>query len=210
MLYVVDNFLKDPYAVRNTALKCTYGCVSPRYPGIRSDDVPRHVSDYILKEMSYLVKRPLGLANSSFQYVGKEFGDGIYHYDDDYQMGKGIQYSCFIYLTPEPPANSGTEVCDVQSRKEFNQCINSNEYFNAKEKFHLNPKNLVNRYRYSKVKRKVASLCTPMAIIPNKFNRLVIFDAYLNHRAQNFFGSSIENGRLTLVSFLSGEHMIRG
>ena len=41
--------------------------------------------------------------------------------------------------------------------------------------------------------------------VPNKFNRGLIFPASNFHRAQNSFGTSIVNSRMTVVSFLGGK-----
>ena len=64
------------------------------------------------------------------------------------------------------------------------------------------PSDLIIRYNYARVKRKLLSFYKPIMKIPNKFNRGLIFPAWYFHRAQNFFGTSIEDSRLTLVSFV--------
>ena len=73
--------------------------------------------------------------------------------------------------------------------------------------FHKNPFNLINRYRYGRIRKKINSYYKPNIIVTNKFNRCVIFPSHNFHRAQNFFGTSLENSRLTIVSFMS-EHEI--
>ena len=42
---------------------------------------------------------------------------------------------------------------------------------------------------------------TPSVVVENRFNRLIAFDPRMWHSANNFFGTTKENGRLTLVFF---------
>ncbi len=40
--------------------------------------------------------------------------------------------------------------------------------------------------------------------IQNRFNRLVVYNSAIEHRVENFFGSTFEDSRLTLTSFIHG------
>jgi hypothetical protein len=42
-------------------------------------------------------------------------------------------------------------------------------------------------------------------VVGNKYNRLVLFDAQLIHAASEYFGNSIENGRLFQMFFFDLE-----
>lgn len=192
MIYIEDNFFKNPYAIRNLALKQRYTTEGFNYPGVRSA-APSDISNIIFSKIKSVTQDSnLILGSSNFQCVTKKFGEGIIHHDDS-------KYICIIYLSSEPPANSGTEVCDYdQSRDTFPMP----EVLRRKTEFYEEPDNLIKRFTYARLRRWKNSHYKPMAKIPNKFNRFVLFPGRRFHRAQNSFGTSIENARLTLVSFV--------
>ena len=192
MIYIEDNYFKDPYAIRNLALKKRYVSEKFNYPGVRSA-VPSDISNNIFSKIKYVTQDSnLILSSSDFQCVTKKFGEGIIHRDD-------FKYICIIYLSLEPPANSGTEVCD------YDQDIDTfpmPEVLRRKTEFFEDPENLIKRFTYARLRRWKNSHYKPMIKVPNKFNRFILFPARRFHRAQNSFGTSIENARLTLVSFV--------
>ena len=55
MIIIKDDFLKNPYEVRNFALKQKYN-TEGNYPGYRSFQVSDYLKDYILKEAKYHFK----------------------------------------------------------------------------------------------------------------------------------------------------------
>tara|TARA_Y100001963_G_C6643894_1_gene382358 strand:- start:44 stop:628 length:585 start_codon:yes stop_codon:yes gene_type:complete len=191
MIYSEDNFFNDPYKVRKIALQQRYS--KPiSYPGLRSDNITGWIDDYILSRMRHITNYPnLKVRSTRFQYITKQFGDGIFHYDS-------AQYICIAYLSPTPPVNTGTEVCDFD---QVPDTLNTSEVIHLKESFHNDPSNLIKRYRYARIRKKLNSYYNPLMKVPNKFNRIVMFPANYFHRAQNFFGTSIQTSRLTLVSF---------
>ena len=197
MIHICDNFFSDPYKVRSIAFKGKYICAY-NYPGLRSDNVPKEVNDEILSYIRYITKNSsLKFYDSSFQSISQEYDEGIYH------MDPGHTYICIIYLSLDPPLNSGTEICDsdhVRGLEIFNS-INP-KVMKSRDLFHKDPSNLINRYRYGRMRKKVNSFYKPNIIAANKFNRCVIFPATNFHRAQNFFGTSLGNSRLTIVSFM--------
>ena len=199
MIHICDNFFKDPYSVRSIALKEKYVTERFNYPGLRSFNVPKGIDDEILSYVCYITKNPsLTLSSSSFQSIMQEFGDGIFHKDPEYN------YLCIIYLSLDLPLDSGTEICDCDHDSVHGGTKKINQ---IRDSFHKDPFNLIKRYRYGRIRKRINSYYKPHFICANKFNRCVIFPSTNSHRAQNFFGTSLENSRLTLVSFIS-EHQI--
>lgn len=45
---------------------------------------------------------------------------------------------------------------------------------------------------------------TEVDVIGNVYNRLIMYNANILHKASRYFGENIENGRLTLVFFITG------
>jgi len=204
MIHIEDDFFKDPYSVRNIALKSTYTPAKDgSWPGYRCWDIPENITNHILSkvrnfagdeslELDYKQTQQQGSPNSSFQFIPQQYRDGVYH--SDYMH----HYICIIYLSLESPVNSGTEVCDFDQKKGRGR---TNIAHNKKIRFNKDPFNLIKRYNYDRIRKKINSDYKPIMTIPHKFNRAVVFPAGNWHRAQNFFGTSIENGRLTSVSF---------
>jgi len=201
MLFIRDDFFKNPYAVRNAALKQNYtSAEGGEWPGHRSM-AHESISDVVVEEVRGVTRNPsLKLEKSSFQYVTKDYDEGVYHPDYNY-------YTCIIYLSLEPPPNSGTSLCfygDIaedayKNGKEAESAWEKLE--SAKFNFYKDPKNFLNRYNYGRMRRRHNAHFNPVATIPNKFNRLILFDGNLYHRAHKFFGTSVEDARLTLTSF---------
>ena len=193
MIYVCDNFFNDPYTIRNIALKSKYESDSEgRWPGMRSVIESQNIIDRIVSEVHLLTKNTslkLRKNDCFFQYVTKDYGEGVFHQDD-------VDYTCIVFLGLHTPSYSGTEVCDSDETLDN---IGNNTV--EKLDFIKDPYNLIKRYRYDRIRRKVNSHYKPIMKVPNKFNRGIIFPATNFHRAQHFFGTSIESARMTSVSF---------
>jgi len=195
MIHIEDNFFKDPFFVRNLALKSRY--ISKQihnYPGYRCFDIPDAVNKNVLDNIR-LICRDSSLKNSgdgiSFQYITKTFGEGMFHFDNE-------PYICIIYLSLDSPVNSGTDVCDYG----YDQKINLPDIdVKLKRSFFEDPHNLIKRYKYGMMRKRLNSYFKPTVRVSNKFNRGLIFPGTHFHRAQNFFGTSVKDARLTLVGF---------
>jgi len=196
MIHICDNFFNDPYEVRRRSFDQDYQG-RPSYPGVRSFSIDSNATSYIHSYVKYHTKdHNLEIGEGArFQYVTKEFGQGVYHRDD-------FKYICIVYLSLDAPPNSGTEVCDAGWMYDVEKLEPKNSGEILRE-FHQNPSsNLIKRFKYDRLITTINSHFKPIALAPNKFNSAVIFPANSYHRAQNFFGTSIENSRLTLVCFL--------
>ena len=204
MLILKDNFFKDPYEVRRDGLHRQYN-PSPgyTYPGYRSFSLlagrpislPPNLANYITDEVRYFSKNPsLKMQAGGFQYVTKDFITGIYHFDTEHT------FSSIIFLSLDPPDNSGTEVSSIP---EFGFDFDDvwDRSMKVRTDFHKDPSNFINAYKYRRAVKSINSKSKEIIQIPNKFNRFMMFDSYLFHRAQDFFGTSIEDSRLTIVSF---------
>ena len=206
MIHICDDFLTDPYTVRNHALKQKFITEEPfNYPGVRSSNIPSEIKDYISSYVNYITqKSSLREARytgggSFFQVMSKIYGDGQFHNDPH-------DYIFILYLSLDIPVDSGTEVCDYDhpaaASKLKDQNITGSYIDNQKRSFQKDPHNLIKRYRYARLKEKINSYFKPIVKVPNKFNRALFFPAHYYHRSQKSFGTSIANSRLTLVSFI--------
>jgi hypothetical protein len=103
----------------------------------------------------------------------------VYHHDEQ-------KWAAMIYLTPDAPYESGTRLhrskingaYHMTQGKELIDQAFSNGFYDS-TKFHT------------------------VDAAGNVFNRLVIMDAQHIHSAGNYFGNSVENGRLVHLFFFN-------
>ena len=198
MIIVKDNFFKDPYMVRQFALRQQYfPSDDGRWPGIRCNNTDTALLGKIENFANQYA--PCKLSYSSFQSVSSKFAKGHFHFDFEYD------YIVIVFLDPQPESYSGTEICDFSENP--NRFIPKSIWISQlrhKENFYRNPDKLwlkIKSTLYRKLSNKYFP--EPMAKVPNKFNRVVMFESRLAHRAQKFYGKMLEDSRLTLVTFLN-------
>jgi hypothetical protein len=193
---VIDNFLPYPNVVRSWALSKDYynsEQFSARigshtsWPGIRTDHVMDLDSDYanaILTQVSNIARRsfsdlPLSI-RSYFQICRESDGDSWIHQDND------VDVAALLYMSPNAPPSSGTTL------------YRCNDY-NAWQSLDINAMKQINR---TEKKDLYDSLFTPVDIIGNVYNRLVMYRGDIFHKSNDYFGSTKEDSRLTQVFFL--------
>lgn len=193
---VIDDFFKDPNQVRKIALNADYD-IKDCHPGFRSDalqvlDPNLHalVSSKILSLFLNLEKDIAEYEfNMAFQYTTKDFDHGWVHFDN------GNYCAGVIYLTPDPPENTGTIIYEA---------INSlSDYFDLQEtKTNFYTKRIKHQ-DYDKIREKNNANFKKNIVIENVYNRAIIYPANYAHAENCFFGDTKENARLALVFFLS-------
>ena len=198
MITILDNFFDDPFAIRNSALKQRYQYEDFNYPGLRTYGVSAGVADYVQSQVRYYTKDSSAITSScTFHYITKEFKSGFFHKDT-------TAYGVIVFLSLDAPPHTGTEICD--SDQVFDSW-DDEKVIKTLSDFHKDPHNLIKAYRYDRLKKKALSFYKPIIKVPNKFNRGIIFSGKRHfHRAQDSFGTSVENARLTLVSFIKNEN----
>lgn len=113
------------------------------------------------------------VSNGSFQYCTEDSTQWIH---TDYETN----YAAVIYLTPNPPEGTGTS---------FYKNKNTGIEFDDPD-ITFPKEECVDFGRWEEVK-----------YLENVYNRCIIFNAKRYHSAKNYFGNSIENGRLFQVFF---------
>jgi hypothetical protein len=175
---VVDNFYKNPLAVRDFALSLNFEanikdhkgkrCLNPEFRFAGLKERFERILDTKIKNWDYYP------TNGCFQYCIAE-DKSVYHCD-------GQEYAGIIFLTPDAPPESGTQLFRSKYTKkmkvsdaEFN-IVFKNGFYDSTE--------------FERVD-----------VVGNLFNRLILFDAKTIHAAPTYFGTTLENSRLFQLFF---------
>jgi hypothetical protein len=189
-VFVVDNFYKDPLAIREFALNQKYfpgeGAVGHRtkkqflFNGLKEkfEQIMGHsIPDHTENGYGW---RDIGI-NGRFQYC--EAGTNlVYHCDIQ-------KWAAMIFLTPDAPPSAGTSFFRHKETKIYHNSqidwdTNGNVVFNQKTFLDKTPYELTDS-------------------VSNIFNRLVIFDGGLIHSASDYFGWDINSSRLFHIFFFN-------
>jgi hypothetical protein len=193
---VVDNFFENPDEIRKIALSFDYG-IECSHPGFRSkqlqsldlnlySSIARKIFSLFLNLEKDVVEYQLDM---SFQYTTKDFDYGWVHFD------VGTYCAGVIYLTPNPPQNTGTTIYDA-----LNSLSNHADYQKIKDDFYTKR---IKHQDYNKVRQDNNADFKKNIVIENVYNRALIYPANYAHSENCFFGETKENSRLTLVFFLT-------
>ena len=183
---VVDNFYKDPDSVRNFALTLDFRFHPGYHKGKRTDKT------YLFSGLKESFEKILGKkvadfgrygTNGCFQYcIG---GDQlVYHYDTQ-------TYAGMLYLTPDAPPSCGTSFFRSRHNGIRKIDFGKEDHPNTKVTF---KNGFLDPTEFEVVDR-----------VGNVYNRLVLFDARMIHAASEYFGSTLENGRLFQLFFFDFE-----
>lgn len=197
-LILVDDFLDDPYVLRDAALRLNYPEVKGTYPGRNS--VERINLEGLNDEVSRLVGEPL-VPMSHDQAHGKcrialasDVGTAKVHVDASHWSG-------ILYLSRPEDCRGGTE---------FFRHIPTNT-----ERAPYSDKESADRFGAPSAKQWTADVLEDTSDdskwemtmrVPMRFNRLILLRPWLWHTAGESFGDRLENGRLVyLMFFRSGK-----
>ena len=202
MIKIVDNFFKDPYAVRNDALslQSSFKVDSQiRWPGMRVEVTDHPILEYVAKRIRIDTNSNVRLRQGFFQLIDTSWTIGTCHADHP------DTYSSIIFLNPYPPSNSGTEIYHGIRRWDppCPVTIKAQMFELRKRKYYESNKTFIDRFLFTRDAKKYNSTYKDPCVVSNKFNRMVVFDSRMSHRGQNYFGTNFSNTRLTLVSFFT-------
>lgn len=180
MMWIVDNFYQDPYAVRKFALEQEYleGGIGRGFIGRRTHQ--QFLWPHLKPAFERIMNRTItkweehGM-NGRFQiaWAGEPL---VYHCDAQ-------QWAGMIYLTPNAPPQTGTTMWQHNS---------------SGVRHHSDP--LVDQ-AFATNTRLDRTPYQPVDVAGNVFNRLVIFNGGCIHSASEYFGDNNQNGRLWQMFF---------
>lgn len=177
-LFVVDNFYSNPDHVRNIALSAEYVEDLRFYKGFRSKK--QWIWEGTKEAFEKIIGQPITRFSEyhgqcgKFQYTTAK-DPQVYHYD-------GQTWAAMIYLTPNAPMQSGTNLLASK--------INSAR--------HADDPTIDAAFSGGFLDSTKFDIVDSAA---NIYNRLVIMDARCIHAAGPYFGQSIADGRLIHLFF---------
>jgi hypothetical protein len=177
-LIVADHFYEDPDAVRAFALAQDFRENIKYHKGKRTGN------RFLFPGIKEKIQALMGMEITTWEGYGVNgcfqicvAGDPVvYHYDTQ-------QYAGVVYLTPDAPLDTGTQLLRSKGTGEMKQ-TRSEDYGKIFPRGHLD-----------------GTQFDVVDTVGNRYNRLVIWDAQNFHCAQAYFGTSLENGRLFQLFF---------
>ena len=190
-LAVVDDFYKDPDAIRELALGFEY-FPSGNHKGKRTQ--VRMILDGTKEAIEEIMGRRItgwnyGY-NGVFQYCTAE-DPLVYHCDSQ-------TYAAVVFLTPDAPPETGTSFFRSRKNGVWRAPTPEDEARTGKDGntllYEMFEGNFYDKTRWDLVDK-----------IGNRYNRLAIWDAQLVHAASEYFGKDINDGRLFHMFFFDCE-----
>jgi len=196
---VIDDFFADPVLWRHFAINQNYSKPDNLlFPGKRTQPVNEidsrvfeSFANTLISKVSKL--RNLNYINAWFHSIDASYGQGWVHDDNPVQTLTGL-----VYLNETAPLNTGTTIYkdrfDDQADTYLPHMKDDLLFANAEQREKIN---ILRQEQRSNFDIDIQ--------IENVFNRCVLFDPRVWHSADNFFGTNIEDSRLTLVFYIKAE-----
>ena len=201
---IIDNFLPYPKQIRAWALQQEFlnaQQFTEKYqkhtdwPGSRTDhvfDLDNEYGNNVLTAVANIITRMTGRngvsIKSYFQLTLETDGDSWVHQDNN------VDYAGLLFMNPNANPESGTTLYRCNDVDKWTSYMSDQEGYQKLKT--INSKEDVDLYKH---------LFTPIDIIGNVFNRLIIYKGDLYHKSNNYFGNTKEDGRLTQVFFITFE-----
>jgi hypothetical protein len=181
-LIIVDDFYGNPDNVRNYALSQPFE-VSGNYPGLRT-------KPYLPDDVKNALQQIMITAGGKITYWFEDSGytgafqictakDRTWIHADSFNT-----WAAVCYLTPDAPLSSGTALYRWKETKEYERADNNAPHLDG--------------YDYTKWEM--------VDYVANKYNRIVIYRGNLYHASLDYFGNSLQDGRLFQTFFFNTEY----
>lgn len=195
---VIDDFLKDPFYIRDYALSLEY-FKGVTYSGTRTENLFL-TNEYLANQLCKKILVSCGLigntykATAFFHLTGEEFGDqGWPHRDfDSFDPNDDTVFASVIYLSPDARGlKSGTSLFKYKTFENPYSYVKPMRESFASEKDNLIEKKACLK-NYDETIR-----------VGGAFNRVIAYDARKPHCGNEYFGSNKEEKRLTMIAFFT-------
>lgn len=187
-IIVIDDFYIDPNETRAGAIAMPFD-QKGNYPGIRTQPFTNNSMQAAMED---LIGQPIaqwgGFPNGSFQITMSS--DRTWIHSDETTGWAGV-----VYLTPDAPHSAGTAFFE-----HIELGLIKTPDHNDEQRLEMRLDEICDRVSKDSqdyTKWRVTDT------VANRFNRLVLYDSRLFHASCNYFGDSLENGRLFQVFFFT-------
>ena len=196
---VVDNFYDDPDAVRKFALAQEYKTCHEIpgnqfvFPGARTKELrtlnsamyekvcKKLISVFHNSEHDYM----RWVISTSFQSVGEAYQEGAIHTDHN------TIFAAVLFLSPDAPLNAGTSLFKK------NKTFDAQQYQQAIER-----NDAIYRSQGKVMDIGYHSMFDEVVRVNNVYNTLILYEGETFHAANSFFGTALQDARLTQVFFI--------
>ena len=197
---IVENFYENPDAIRKFALEQEYKFCHERsnlkyvYPGSRTKDlvdIDKSLHEKICKKLVSVFHNDehdfmRWAISTSFQSVTEEYKEGVIHTDQD------TVFAAVLFLTPDAPLNAGTSLfrkSKTFDEKQYSKALDDNDA----------------QFRAGKIEMSTDyhSMFDEIVRVNNVYNTIVIYEGRHFHAANQFFGKTLQDSRLTQVFFIN-------
>jgi len=191
---VIDDFFETPelwryFALNQEFFKGNRGT----WPGLRTkmlyDLCPALYNTLEFKLLQHVPFNSFSKIETTFQIIDETYGKGWVHDDNPEHDVAGV-----IYLNEHTVPNSGTTLYSDKfdiSGDHYTELFVKDVSTDTPEE----------REQFNKYREEQRSFFTQTASVDSRWNRCIIFDPRTWHSADNFFGTTKEDARLTLVFF---------
>ena len=197
-LKIIDNFFDDPDSVRAHAITlrtyepCDFYSNGGIFSGYRTPIKEQSIEEYITKKIKSIFNKKIIFLSQVFHLNTITSVLGCPHTDNG-----GIRNSDIagvIYLNKNAPIGSGTSLYESEH--------DEIEHYLAKMQIlydvSLPPRNPI-KMQIAKEINAFKSKLKIAASSENVFNRLIVYPASVYHSPENYFGETLEDGRLTIA-----------
>lgn len=193
----VENFFANPEEIRNAALGCEFWRSEAHpeggnWPGLRSDYVSVISEDLfdsftinLYKALGWDSERPVHF-ETFYQLCVERDMDCWVHQD---VMEQKWTHVGLVYLTPDPPPNSGTLIYKPKDNKSIEDL--------KRESHNVDVPGEKEHYEVTHE-------------LINVYNKCVVYNPEALHSADKYFGDSMSSGRLSQVFFARDETISLG
>jgi hypothetical protein len=198
-ILIIDNFLENPDNIRRDAFLKSVN-THDYHPGQRTES-------FFSSEIDEKLRLIMGTNNiyytgNSYSFQFNTSRDMTWVHSDVllnelYFDSKHDHYAAVIYLTPNPPFESGTSIFNNKKYNYFSSkdILKNNKSINECENIAYNISSNGHGQDLSRW-----SIHTSMG---NKYNRCVIYDASYFHQSSSYFGNTKEDCRLIQIVFFN-------
>jgi hypothetical protein len=197
---IIENFYDDPDAIREFALKQEYtycdgrGDIEYVYPGGRSKDIfdldaalQKKICNKMISVFHNSEHDVMQWAiSTNFQSVTEEYKEGVIHTDQN------TIFAGVLYLSPDAPLNSGTSLYRTGpnfDKKAYKAALADND------KSFRAGNHVIDTGHHAMFEEIVR--------VNNVYNTLILYEGRHFHSANDFYGKTVADSRLTQVFFVN-------